>query len=106
MGAEKEGRLEALGDPAACGVPGQHHARLAAVLPRLQGAFSTVVMTKDRVLAFRDPEQRALAAPYLRDPGAVSRLRTWSLLAGEYLKLIGAWAGLTRLRAAALEPGR
>jgi len=25
------------------------------VLPRLQGAFSTVLMTKDRVLAFRDP---------------------------------------------------
>ena len=25
------------------------------VLPRLQGAFSTVVMTKDRVYAFRDP---------------------------------------------------
>ena len=25
------------------------------VLPRLQGAFSTVVMTKDKVLAFRDP---------------------------------------------------
>jgi amidophosphoribosyltransferase len=28
---------------------------IAAVLPRLQGAFSTVVMTKDRVYAFRDP---------------------------------------------------
>jgi amidophosphoribosyltransferase len=28
---------------------------IAAVLPRLQGAFSTVVMTKDRVCAFRDP---------------------------------------------------
>ena len=28
---------------------------VAAVLPRLQGAFSTVLMTKDRVLAFRDP---------------------------------------------------
>ena len=28
---------------------------IAAVLPRLQGAFSTVVMTKDRVVAFRDP---------------------------------------------------
>ena len=27
---------------------------LADVMPRLQGAFSTVVMTKDRVLAFRD----------------------------------------------------
>ena len=29
---------------------------IANVLPRLQGAFSTVVMTKDRVVAFRDPQ--------------------------------------------------
>src|SRR5947207_9131635 len=28
---------------------------IADVLPRLKGAFSTVVMTKDRVIAFRDP---------------------------------------------------
>ncbi|HEY1277119.1 MAG TPA: amidophosphoribosyltransferase [Thermoleophilaceae bacterium] len=28
---------------------------LADVMPRLEGAFSTVVMTKDRVVAFRDP---------------------------------------------------
>jgi amidophosphoribosyltransferase len=28
---------------------------IAAVMPRLSGAFSTVVMTKDRVVAFRDP---------------------------------------------------
>ena len=28
---------------------------IAEVIPRLQGAFSTVVMTKDRVIAFRDP---------------------------------------------------
>ena len=28
---------------------------IAEVLPRLQGAFSTVVMSKDRVYAFRDP---------------------------------------------------
>jgi amidophosphoribosyltransferase len=28
---------------------------IAAVVPRLRGAFSTVVMTKDRVVAFRDP---------------------------------------------------
>ena len=53
------------------------------------------------------PEAELLAHPVvparLRDPGAVARLRTWSLLAGEYLKLIGAWAGLTRLRDAPLE---
>jgi amidophosphoribosyltransferase len=28
---------------------------IAEVIPRLRGAFSTVVMTKDRVVAFRDP---------------------------------------------------
>jgi amidophosphoribosyltransferase len=28
---------------------------IAEVMPRLKGAFSTVVMTKDRVIAFRDP---------------------------------------------------
>jgi len=28
---------------------------IADVMPRLQGAFSTVVLTKDRVIAFRDP---------------------------------------------------
>jgi amidophosphoribosyltransferase len=28
---------------------------IAEVMPRLRGAFSTVVMTKDRVVAFRDP---------------------------------------------------
>ncbi len=28
---------------------------VADVLPRLQGAFSTVVMTEDAVIAFRDP---------------------------------------------------
>ena len=28
---------------------------VAAIIPRLEGAFSTVLMTKDRVIAFRDP---------------------------------------------------
>src|SRR4051794_41527439 len=28
---------------------------IAAVMPRMQGAYSTVVMTNDRVVAFRDP---------------------------------------------------
>ncbi len=28
---------------------------IAQILPRLEGAFSTVVMTRDRVIAFRDP---------------------------------------------------
>ncbi len=50
------------------------------------------------------PEAELLPHPVvparLRDPGAVSHLRTWSLLAGEYLKLLGAWMGLTRLHAA------
>jgi amidophosphoribosyltransferase len=36
--------------------PGEHvEDAVADVLPRLQGAFSTVIMTNDRVVAFRDP---------------------------------------------------
>ncbi|MDQ6810835.1 MAG: class II glutamine amidotransferase, partial [Actinomycetota bacterium] len=44
---------------------------IAEVLPRLRGAFSTVVMTKDRVVAFRDPHGlRPLALGALEpDPG-------------------------------------
>jgi amidophosphoribosyltransferase len=41
---------------------------LAEVMPRLQGAFSTVVMTKDRVIGFRDPAGlRPLALGQLGD---------------------------------------
>ena len=41
---------------------------VADVVPRLQGAFSTVVMTKDRVVAFRDPQGlRPLALGMLGD---------------------------------------
>ncbi|MGA2163014.1 MAG: amidophosphoribosyltransferase [Solirubrobacteraceae bacterium] len=42
---------------------------IADVLPRLRGAFSIVAMTKDRVLAFRDPHGlRPLAIGELGDP--------------------------------------
>ena len=42
---------------------------VAAVLPRLKGAFSTVVMTKDKVVAFRDPAGlRPLALGQLERP--------------------------------------
>ena len=34
--------------------------------------------------------------PGLRDPGAAGRARTWSLLVGEYAKLVGATLGLSR----------
>ncbi len=38
------------------------------VLPKLQGAFSTVVMTEDRIVAFRDPHGlRPLALGVIRD---------------------------------------
>ncbi len=41
---------------------------IAAVLPRLRGAFSIVAMTRDRVLAFRDPHGlRPLAIGVLED---------------------------------------
>ncbi len=43
---------------------------IAEVMPRLQGAFSTVVMTKDRVVAFRDPHGlRPLSIGALPDDG-------------------------------------
>jgi amidophosphoribosyltransferase len=44
---------------------------VADVLPRLKGAFSIVVMTKDRVVAFRDPHGlRPLALGALKPSGA------------------------------------
>jgi amidophosphoribosyltransferase len=46
---------------------------IADVLPRLEGAFSIVVMTKDRVVAFRDPHGlRPLALGVLRAEGAAA----------------------------------
>ncbi len=49
---------------------------IADVLPRLRGAFSIVAMTKDRVLAFRDPHGlRPLAIGALRAQMATDRLR-------------------------------
>ena len=43
---------------------------VADVLPRLQGAFSTVVMTEDAVVAFRDPHGlRPLALGMIEDGG-------------------------------------
>ncbi|HEY3827920.1 MAG TPA: amidophosphoribosyltransferase [Solirubrobacteraceae bacterium] len=43
---------------------------IAAVLPRLRGAFSIVAMTKDRVVAFRDPHGvRPLSLGALPPPG-------------------------------------
>jgi amidophosphoribosyltransferase len=49
---------------------------IADVLPRLRGAFSIVVMTKDRVVAFRDPHGlRPLALGTLGGNGAMQPLR-------------------------------
>jgi amidophosphoribosyltransferase len=46
---------------------------LADVMPRLEGAFSTVVMTKDRVVGFRDPAGlRPLALGVLGDRWCVA----------------------------------
>src|ERR1700761_6757247 len=43
---------------------------IAEVMPRLQGAFSTVVMTKDRVIAFRDPAGLRPLSIGVLEPGA------------------------------------
>src|SRR5438445_3048368 len=49
---------------------------IAEVMPRLRGAFSTVVLTKDRVVAFRDPHGlRPLAVGTLPDNGASGEQR-------------------------------
>ncbi len=46
---------------------------IAEVLPRLRGAFSIVAMTKDRVVAFRDPHGlRPLSIGVLDSPGAAN----------------------------------
>jgi len=42
---------------------------IAEVLPRLRGAFSIVAMTKDRVIAFRDPHGLRPLAIGIIDPG-------------------------------------
>ena len=56
---------------------------IAEVLPRLRGAFSIVVMTKDRVVAFRDPHGlRPLALGVLGRPGR-EREREVALLRGQ-----------------------
>ena len=46
---------------------------IAEVLPRLKGAFSTVVMTKDRVVAFRDPHGLRPLALGTLEPAGVAR---------------------------------
>ncbi len=61
---------------------------IAEVLPRLRGAFSIVAMTKDRVLAFRDPHGlRPLALgvlePAAGEDGGVGRLPTPHCVASE-----------------------
>src|SRR4029450_10605977 len=49
---------------------------VADVLPRLQGAFSTVVMTKDAIVAFRDPAGlRPLALGTIGDDWGVASER-------------------------------
>ncbi|SDB61736.1 YdcF family protein [Belnapia rosea] len=56
------------------------------------------------------PEIELVAHPVvparLRDPAAGGRARTWSLLAGEYLKFLAAWAGLPYLLGLPLDPPR
>jgi len=68
---------------------------VAAAMPRMQGAFSTVIMTKDRVLAFRDPlGLRPLAigvlAPLNGDPAprycVASETCALDILGAEYLR--------------------
>jgi amidophosphoribosyltransferase len=61
---------------------------IADVLPRLHGAYSTVVMTKDRVCAFRDPAGlRPLALGRLEDQFVVaSESCAFDIIGAEFLR--------------------
>jgi amidophosphoribosyltransferase len=61
---------------------------IADVVPRLHGAFSTVVMTKDRVCAFRDPAGlRPLALGRLEDRFVVaSESCAFDIIGAQYLR--------------------
>jgi amidophosphoribosyltransferase len=61
---------------------------VADVMPRLEGAFSTVVMTKDRVVAFRDPAGlRPLALGMLGDRYCVaSESCAFDIIGAQYLR--------------------
>jgi amidophosphoribosyltransferase len=65
---------------------------VADVLPRLEGAFSTVVMTEDAVVAFRDPHGlRPLALGMIEDHGeavycVASESCAFDLIGAKYLR--------------------
>jgi amidophosphoribosyltransferase len=61
---------------------------VAAVMPRLKGAYSTVVMTKDRVVAFRDPAGiRPLVLGQLGDRYCVaSESCAFDIIGAKYLR--------------------
>src|SRR5437016_1060761 len=65
---------------------------VADVLPRLKGAFSTVVMTEDAVVAFRDPHGlRPLALGIIEDQGeavycVASESCAFDLIGAKYLR--------------------
>ena len=64
---------------------------LADVIPRLEGAFSTVVMTKDRVIAFRDPVGlRPLSLGMIGDRYCVaSESCAFDIIGAELLREVG-----------------
>src|ERR1700710_317507 len=72
---------------------------IAEVIPRLEGAFSTVVMTKDRVVAFRDPHGlRPLALGLLGERYCVaSESCAFDIIGARYLREVqpGAMVALT-----------
>ena len=72
---------------------------VAAVLPRMQGAFSTVLMTKDRVLAFRDPA--GLRPLVIGCVSALDRRRDRALLRRERVVRAGHHRRRVRARRAA-----
>ena len=82
---------------------------IADVLPRLKGAFSTVVMTKDRVVAFRDPAGlRPLVLGRSATATASPRSRArFDIIGAELLRDVAARRdGVARRARAAHAPGR
>ncbi len=79
---------------------------IADILPRLNGAFSIVVMTKDRVVAFRDPHGLRPLSIGVIPPTAGARMGDADAGQGRSAHTGDADAGQERSASAEGEPGR
>ena len=79
---------------------------IAEVMPRLHGAFSTVVMTKKRVYAFRDPAGvRPLVLGMIGDRYCVaSETCAFDIIGARRLRDVAPGAGASRARISPIRP--